>query len=432
MPDKKTTKKAASGSSTLPRVEALPRTKPEEVGMSSERLARIRPAMQRYLEQQLIPGAVTLVARHGRVVHLDAIGLRDVEAGNPMTADTIFRIASMTKPITSVALMMLFEEGHFLLSDPVSKWIPEFADPKVAEPVPPDEFSGLLPYRLVRADRPITIRHLLTHTTGLSATPRGITQEEFMKVQQRQRPDETIGDFVKRYAKVPLNRHPGESWNYSRATCVVGHLVEIMSGMTLDEYFRERIFKPLNMPDTCFYLPVEKLDRFAACYTPGEDGKIQLTDAPTPESRFVKEPHTYFMGSGGLVSTIADYYRFDQMMLNGGELDGARILGRKTVEFMTKIHTGDLPIWLPGPWAGFGLGFAVARNIDTINTLKAEHSGPTPWSVGTYTWGGAFCTYPFVDPVEKLIGIVMTQVGPYRHLNIRQEFTGLAYQAIVD
>ena len=432
MPDRKTAKKATTRSSPLPGAEGLPRAKPEEVGMSSERLARIRPAMQRYLDQQLIPGAVTLVARHGRVVHLDTIGLRDVESGNPMTADTIFRIASMTKPITSVALMMLFEEGHFLLSDPVSKWIPEFADPRVAEPVPPDEFSGLLPYRLVTADRPITIRHLLTHTTGLSATPRGMTQEEFMKVQQRQRPDETIGDFVKRYAKVPLNRHPGEAWNYSRATCVVGHLVEIMSGMPLDEYFRERIFKPLNMPDTCFYLPVEKLDRFAACYTPGEDLRIQLTDAPTPESRFVKEPHTYFMGSGGLVSTIADYYRFDQMMLNGGELDGARILGRKTVEFMTKIHTGDLPIWLPGPWAGFGLGFAVARNIDNINTLKAEHSGPTPWSVGTYTWGGAFCTYPFVDPVENLIGIVMTQVGPYRHLNIRQEFTGLAYQAIVD
>jgi len=339
---------------------------------------------------------------------------------------------SMTKPIVSVALMMLFEEGHFLLSDPVSKWIPEFANPMVAEPVPADEFSGLSPYRLVPADRPITIRHMLTHTTGLSATPRGMSQSEFMKLQERQSPNETIGDFVKRYATVPLNRHPGEVWNYSRATCVVGYLVELMSGLSLDEYLRERIFKPLNMTDTYFYLPVEKLDRFAACYTPGDDLRIKLIDAPTPESRFVKEPHTYFMGSGGLVSTIADYFRFDQMMLNGGVYDGARILGRKTVEFMTTIHTGNLPIWLTGPWAGFGLGFAVARNIDNINTLKAEHSGPIPWSVGTYTWGGAYCTYPFVDPVEDLIGIVMTQVGPYRHLNIRQEYAGLVYQALVD
>ncbi len=421
-----------TASNVIPGIGDLPTTQPEEVGLSSERLARIRPAMQRYVDKQLIPGAVTLVARHGKVVHVDAVGLRDVEAGNPMTNDTIFRIMSMTKPIVSVALMMLFEEGHFLLSDPVSKWIPEFANPMVAEPVPADEFSGLSPYRLVPADRPITIRHMLTHTTGLSATPRGMSQSEFMKLQERQSPNETIGDFVKRYATVPLNRHPGEVWNYSRATCVVGYLVELMSGLSLDEYLRERIFKPLNMTDTYFYLPVEKLDRFAACYTPGDDLRIKLIDAPTPESRFVKEPHTYFMGSGGLVSTIADYFRFDQMMLNGGVLDGARILGRKTVEFMTTIHTGNLPIWLSGPWAGFGLGFAVARNIDNINTLKAEHSGPIPWSVGTYTWGGAYCTYPFVDPVEDLIGIVMTQVGPYRHLNIRQEYAGLVYQALVD
>jgi len=426
------TARQRTSSSSLPAVEGLVTARPEEVGMSSERLARVRTAMQRYIDGGLVPGVVTLAARHGRVIHLDAIGLRDVEAGKPMTADTIFRIASMTKPITSVALMMLFEEGHFLLSDPVSRWIPEYANPRVAVRVPEDEFDGGASWRLVPADRPITVRHLLTHTTGVSATPRGMSQEDFQRLMQRQSPDETIGDFARRYATVPLNRHPGEAWNYSRATCVVGHLVEIMSGMTLDEYFRERIFKPLNMPDTHFYLPRGKLDRFAACYTPGEDLKIRLTEAPTEESRFVKEPHNYFMGSGGLVSTVADYYRFDQMMLNGGELDGVRILGRKTVEFMTRNHVGDMPVWLPGPWAGFGLGFAVIRNTDSINTLKAGHPGPAPFSVGAYTWGGAFCTFPFVDPTEKLIGIVMTQVGPYRHLNIRQEFAGLVYQAIVD
>ena len=423
--------KCVTEKDTLHGAAALPVAKPEEVGMSSERLSGIRPAMQRYVDRNLVPGVVSLIACQGRVVHLDVIGFQDVEARVPMRTDTIFRIASMTKPITSVALMMLYEEGHFLLSDPVSKWIPEFSDPKVAVRVPRDEYAGT-PWKLEPAARPITIRHLLTHTAGLGYAPRGISQEEFAKISQRQSPTETIGDFVKRYATVPLNYHPGEAWDYSRATCVVGYLVEIMSGMTLDEFFRERIFKSLNMPDTHFYLPMEKLDRFAACYTPGNDEQIQLTESPTAESRFVKEPHTYFMGSGGLVSTVADYFRFDQMMLNGGELDGVRILGRKTVEFMTRNHTGDLPIWLPGPWAGFGLGFAVVINTDGVNTLKTDHPGPVPWSVGSYTWGGAFCTFPWVDPVEKLVGIVMTQVGPYRHLNIRHEFAGLAYQAIVD
>jgi len=412
--------------------------KPESVGMSAERLGRIPVAMQRYVDKKLVPGVVTLVARQGKVVHLDAVGSRYPEAGAPMTTDTIFRIASMTKPITSVALMMLFEEGHFLLSDPVSKWIPEFADPKIAIRLPLEEQRsetynvGGAPIKLIPANRPISVRHILTHTAGFGGTPRGITDEEWMKISQKQKPDETIGDFVKRYAKVPLNHQPGEVWDYSRATCVVGHLVEIISGMTLDEFFRQRIFKPLDMKDSYFYLPESKLGRFAACYTPGKDLAIKLTDTPTAESRFVMKPHTYFMGSGGLVSTARDYYRFYQMMLNGGELDGVRILGRKTIELMTMNHVGDLTVWLPGPWMGFGLGFGVVRDITHMNTLTSQHQGPTPWSVGSYSWGGAFCTFAWVDPREKLIGIVMTQVSPYTHLNIRQEFNGLAYQAIVD
>lgn len=431
MTSQRNTQKNLTGKDSSPGTAELPMSRPEEQGMSSERLSRIRIVMQGYIDRKLVPGVVSLVARQGCVVYLDSIGFQDVEAKAPMTTDTIFRIMSMTKPITSVALMMLYEEGHFLLSDPVSKWIPEFSDAKVAVRVSPQEYRGE-PWRLVPAARPISIRHLLTHTAGLGYVPRALSREEFAKVSQRQSPTETIGEFVKRYAKVPLNYHPGEAWDYSRATCVIGHLVEIISGMTLDEFFGKRIFTPLNMPDTHFYLPMEKLDRFAACYTPGKDGQIQLTDAPTADSRFVKEPHLYFMGSGGLLSTVADYFRFDQMMLNGGELDGVRILGRKTVEFMTRNHTGDLPIWLPGPWVGFGLGYAVARNTDHVNTLTSGHPGPVPWSVGSYTWGGAFCTYQWVDPAERLVGIVMTQVGPYRHLNIRHDFIGLVYQAIVD
>ena len=416
----------------------LPTAKPETVGMSTERLGRIPVAMQRYVDKKLVPGVVTLVARNGKVVHLEAVGAKYPETGAVMTTDTIFRIASMTKPITSVALMMLFEEGHFLLSDPVSKWIPEFADPKVAIRLPLEEQRsetynlGGAPIKLIPANRPISVRHILTHTAGFGGQPRGISGEEWIKISQKQKPDETIGDFVKRYAKVPLNHQPGEVWDYSRATCVVGHLVEILSGMTLDEFFKERIFKPLDMVDSHFYLPKEKLDRFAACYTPGKDLAIQCIDAPTAESRFVKEPHTYFMGSGGLVSTARDYFRFYQMLLNGGELDGARILGRKTIELMTRNHVGDLTVWLPGPWMGFGLGFGVVRDTEHMNTLTSLHQGPAPWSVGSYSWGGAFCTFAWVDPREKLIGIVMTQVSPYTHLNIRQEFNSLACQAIID
>jgi CubicO group peptidase (beta-lactamase class C family) len=404
---------------------------PEEVGMCSKRLERVRTAMERYVDRQLVPGVLSLVARDGKVVYLDSVGYRDVEAQKPMTADTIFRIMSMTKPIASVALMMLYEEGHFLLSSRIKKWIPEFADPQVVVPVEPGEYSAF-PYKTVPTARPITILHLLTHTAGLANQLRGMTTSEYLEIQKPQSPDETVGDFVKRLAQMPLNFQPGEAWEYSRATCVIGHLVEIISGMTLDEFFRKRIFEPLGMHDTHFFLPTEKLDRFAAAYTPGNDRKIQLVDAPTEKSRWVREPHAFFSGSGGLVSTAPDYFRFNQMMLNGGELDGVRILGRKTVELMTRNHIGNLPVWLTGPWAGFGLGYAVVKPIEEVEQLTSNQQGPIPWSEGSYTWGGMYCTYSWNDPVEQLTGIMMTQVWPYQHLMIRQDFVGLANQAIVD
>jgi len=410
----------------------LPLGKPEEVGMSSSRLERVRPVMQRYVDKKKVPGVVTVIARRGKVVYADAVGYREVESDAPLRTDAIFRIASMTKPITSVALMTLFEEGRFLLSSPVKKWIPEFSDPKVARLNLPGQDGLGQPYQLVPADRDITVRHILTHTAGLASSYRGPLQADLARISQYQTPNETIGDFVKRYARLPLMAHPGEAWEYSRATCVAGHLVEIISGMTLDDFFRERIFNPLGMVDTHFYLPEEKLDRFMAAYTRGANGEIELVDAPTPESRWVKAPHTYYMGSGGLVSTASDYIRFNQMMLNGGELEGVRILSRKTVELMTTNHIGDLPIWLTGPWMGFGLGYGVAKDISRSNTLTAYQRGPNPWSPGSYTWGGAFCTFPFTDPREQLTGLVMTQVRPYDHLDIRQDFVNLANQAVVD
>ncbi|MEX0677594.1 MAG: serine hydrolase domain-containing protein [Pirellulales bacterium] len=404
----------------------LPTTQPESVGMSSERLARIRVAIERYVDRGEVPGVVTLVARKGQVVHFEAVGYRDVDAKTPMTTDTIFRIASMTKPITSVALMMLYEEGHFLLSDPIEKWLPEFRDMKVLEPAPADERVAT-PHVAVPAKRPITIKHLLTHTAGLPNSYRGPTQSEYLKIAERQNPDETMADAVARLAKLPLNFHPGEAWEYGPATNVAGRLVEVISGKSLDEFFRQRIFEPLAMNDTHFYLPTGKLDRFAALYRPGGDEKdskkIELTEKATPESRWVKEPHVYFAGAGGLVSTAADYFRFQQMMLGGGESHGARLLGTKTVELMTANHIGELPIWLTGPGYGFGLGYSVVKDIGQT---------ALPASVGTYSWGGAFCTYFWVDPAEELIGILMTQVRPYTHLNIRQEFQVLACAAIVD
>ena len=402
----------------------LPTAKPEDVGMSSERLARIHTAMQRYVDNGFVPGVTTLVARKGRVVYQDSVGYRDVESKAPMTADTIFRIASMTKPIASVALMMLYEEGHFLLSDPIAKFLPEFANMKVAQIAPNDERVGV-PYKLIPAARPITFKHVLTHTAGFANSYRGITQPEYAKNHGRKTPTDTIGDAVKRLAAMPLNFHPGDAWEYGPATDVVGRLVEVISGMTLDEFQQKRIFEPLKMRDTHFYLPQAKLPRFAALYQPDEKNgnKIKLMEAPTPESRFVKEPHVYFSGAGGLVSTVADYVRFHQMMLNGGELDGARILGRKTVELITVNHIGDLPVWLTGPGYGFGLGYRVLKDVGQAGINS---------SVGEYGWGGAYCTYFWVDPQEELIGVMMTQVIPYTHINIRQDFQVLVNQAIVD
>ena len=406
----------------LPEMDGVPTAEPETVGMSAERLERLDRVMQGYVDREEVAGVVTLVARRGKVVHFSAAGRRDVEQGRAMTHDTVFRMASMTKPIASVALMMLYEEGHFQLRDPISRWLPEFSDMQVAVPSPEQErIAGR--YKLVPAERPITVQHVLTHTAGLANTYRGLTQTDFQAMTAERKPTDTVGDMVERLARLPLNFHPGDRWEYGRATDVVGRLVEVMSGQTLDAFLRERIFEPLEMPDTHFYLPKSKLDRFAALYGPGDDGKIVLTEAPTAESRFVREPHVYFSGAGGLVSTARDYFRFHQMMLNGGELDGVRLLSRKTIELMTANHTGDYGIWLAGPGYGFGLGYAVVTDL-----------GPsaTPRSEGSYYWGGAFGTIFWVDPSEELIGIMLTQVRPYTHLRIREDLATLTYQAIVD
>ena len=415
---------AASGEapSDLPVMDGLPTAAADDVGMSPARLERLERVMQAYVDRREVAGAVSLVARRGKVVHFSTFGSRDAEVGAPMTHDTIFRIASMTKPVASVALMMLYEEGHFQLRDPIAKWLPEYADMQVASAATYQEV-GRARFQTVQASQAITVQHLLTHTAGLPNTYRGITKPDFDAIAPQREPGDTLADFVTRLSALPLNFHPGERWEYGRSTDVVGRLVEVISGMPFDRFLQERIFAPLDMVDTHFYLPATKLDRFAALYRPADGGGLALTEGPTADSRFVREPHSYFSGAGGLLSTARDYFRFQQMMLNGGKLDGVRILGRKTVELMTLNHVGDREIWLVGPGYGFGLGYAVVQD---------PGAAAMPYSPGSYFWWGAYNTTFWVDPQEDLIGILLTQLRPHTQLNIRQDLATLAYQAIVD
>ena len=397
-------------------IDALPYAEPEEVGMSTDRLQRIQPLIQSYIDRQLIPGAVTMAARCGKVVHFDVQGYQNVEKQVPMTKETIFRIASMTKPITSVALMMLYEQGKFQLRDPISKFLPAFADMNVSI------YQGR-GYELVPAKSPIEMWHVLTHTAGFATEYNPNNLDQYRKLHKFRSRNEVIGDFVDRLAQIPLNNHPGDYWDYSQATCVVGHLVEVISGQTLADFLQEHIFNPLGMVDTHFFLPEEKLPRFGVAYTPGEDNKITLSDPDTLESWWFSKPGKYYMGSGGLASTAHDYFRFTNMLMQGGQVGEVRILGRKTIELMTCNHIGDLPVWLTGPGNGFGLGFGITLDRGQTHNSDTE---------GSYTWGGAFCTYWWNDPTEKLFGMMLTQVRPYAHLNIRADFKNCVNQAIDD
>ena len=392
--------------------------KAESAGMSSERLGRIAPAMRSYIDAGLVPGTVTAIVRQGKLVHLETHGFRDVANKTPMERDTIFRIASMTKPITSVALMMLWEEGKFQLRDPVAKFLPEFANVKVSSTADASGATGVL----LDPQRPMQIRDLLTHTAGLANSYRGTGIKHYQSVMAR-RDDDTLETFIKRLATLPLNFQPGEAWEYSIATDVVGRLVEVMSGQPLDIFMQARILDPLDMVDSKFYLDATRAPRLAAQYKPGADQKIVLQDPAGAASRFVQGPQLLFRGAGGMVSTVDDYLRFQLMVLNGGALDGTRLLAPSTVSLMLENHTGDLPLWLPGPGMGFGLGYGVV--VD-------RGAAATPLSAGAGYWGGAYCTLSWVDPEQDLVGVIMTQVRPYTHLNIRQDFQTLVYQSLID
>ena len=412
----------------LPRlvVDGLPHAQPEDAGMSSERLGRIAGVMQGYVDRGEIPGAITLVARRGKIVHLQTHGLKDIAAQAPMSADSVFRMASMTKPIASVALMMLYEEGHFRLADPISEFIPEFKNSKVA--IPKDSANSGGDFYAIPADNEITFQHVLTHTAGLPTTYGGPTVQLYQdEISSMRKSGATLGPVMKKLAELPLNFHPGTAWQYGPATDVVGYLVEVISGKPLDQFLSERIFEPLGMKDTHFYVPKEKLSRRATVYSTEGDKLERRNDLMTTE--ITPPSKRYFSGAGGLSSTVEDYLRFCQMKLNGGDFNGARLLSRKTVELMTADHLPDdvvhYPIWytirLRGH--GFGLGYRVITDLGDAALVG---------SLGSYGWGGAYGTYFWIDPQEELIGIFMTQIRPYRHLKIRRQFQIMATAAIVD
>jgi CubicO group peptidase (beta-lactamase class C family) len=414
--------------------ETIALTKPEDVGVSAERLQRITTAMQRYVDQGNLPGVVTLVARRGKVVHFGAVGSRNVETKAPMTRDTIFRLYSQSKPVTAIATMILYEEGKFLLTDPVAKYLPEFAEMKVYL----GEENGQIK---TEPARPITIQHLLTHTAGFTYDffPTPVGKMYGPAGTSGAAPQSRLGslaEWTKELAKLPLIAQPGSDWNYSVSIDVLGRLVEATSGMSFRDFLRARIFEPLGMKDTDFYVPDDKLARFAANYSPTPDGKMRLADDPQ-KSPYRKLPKIE-MGGSGLVGTAGDYLRFAQMLANDGQLDGVRILAPSTVGMIMSDHIH--PEMRPDPLSSlfsaglfgrggrtWGLGFGLGGFVATDPALSG-----LPMSVGTYSWGGAATTHFWVDREQELVGIVMTQLLPDGTYPVRQMMQAMTYQALVD
>ncbi|HBH50452.1 MAG TPA: serine hydrolase [Planctomycetaceae bacterium] len=403
------------------RAQALTQTRPESVGLSSERLARLGRQLDEYAEKRQLAGGVALVARKGQVAYVKAFGQRDIEAGAPMREDSIFRIASQSKAVISVAAMILQEEGKLLTTDPVGKYIPEFAETTVAVP---KEGGG---YDVVKAKRPVNIRDLLTHTSGVSYGG-GIAKDKWEEARitgyyfaDR---DEPIAATVARMGKLPFDAHPGEAYIYGYNTDILGVVVEKASGKPLDQFLQTALFEPLGMTDTHFYLPPNKSDRLAVVYAPtGPTGLKKSPDGGSDgQGAYVSGPRKSFSGGAGLLSTARDYGRFLQMMLNGGELDGHRILSRKTVELMTVNHLANVKFpWTTG--VGFGLGFSVLQDVGARGT---------PGSVGEYGWGGAYHSTYWVDPREELVVVYFTQLIPAGGIDDHGKLRTLIYQAIID
>jgi len=401
-----------------------PAATPASVGVSAERLDRLHRGMQGFIDRHEAGGIVTLIARDGKTVDVHASGYQDVASKTPMRPDTLFRIASMTKPITSVALMMLFEDGKLLLTDPVSKFIPAFKSSRVLEG------AAEAP---VAARRGINLRDLLSHRSGLTygflnGGPVGGGYRKNGVVDGLTVTTMTLAEAIDKLAAEPLVAHPGAAWNYSLSTDVLGRVVEVASGQPFQVFLRERIFKPLRMTDTDFVVAEAKWSRLATVYSPDTAGGIRPMTDPESFGNTVMSPiasyqegKTYFSGGAGLVSTARDYARFAQMLLNGGVLDGARLLSPKTMELMTASHTADLPpSGLVGGGAQFGLGFRVVTDVAATQTLGSN---------GSFGWSGIYGTNFWVDPKERMVAIVMVQ--RYPGSPVAAAFPPLVYQALV-
>lgn len=400
--------------------QPLSRVQPEDVGLSSERLHRLSAALQEYVNDGRLSGAVALVARRGKVAYLEPFGQRDREANSSMQEDAIFRIASQTKALVSVAVMILQEQGQLLISDPVGKYLPEFRETNVAVP---KEGDG---YDVVKANRPVTIRDLLTHTAGIGYG-NGVASDRWEEAgiqgwyfADREEP---ISATVSRMALLPFDAQPGERWVYGYSTDILGALIERVSGQALNEFIQSHILDPLAMKDTHFYLPEAKVDRLAVVYSANDS--TDLERAPDPggmvgQGAYVDGPRKSFSGGAGLLSTAADYARFLQMLLNGGQLDGKRILSRKTVELMTADHLSD-QVFRDGQ--GFGLGFYVVEDLGARGI---------PGSTGEFGWGGAYHSTYWVDPKEELVVVYFTQLIPAQDIDDHGKLRALVYQAIVD
>jgi CubicO group peptidase (beta-lactamase class C family) len=385
---------ALTAAPALAAVHDLPTASADSAGMSAERLARLSAGMKELVDSGRLAGVVTMVSRHGKVVEFDAVGKRDIAANAPMQKDSIFRIYSMSKPITGVAMMLLFEEGKWQLNDPVAKYIPEFAKLKV--------YSTDANGNVVMKDQnhPVTMRELMSHSGGFTYGFFSQTAVDKMQLEaDLLNPNNTLDEFIKRVAKLPLNSQPGTEWHYSISVDIQGYIVQKLSGMPFEEFLEKRIFKPLGMSDTAFYVPKEKLSRFAEFYSYDNDGKLKAVGVREGLNHDFAAKPVLSSGGGGLVSTATDYMRFCQMLLNGGQLDGVRLLSPLSVELMrTNVLAPGIPTLAPG--AGFGLDFAVYTDPVAAGGYYGK---------GSYFWGGAAGTWFWIDPVNDLIVVGMIQ-----------------------
>ena len=398
---------------------------PEEVGISSERLQRLDRTLESYVENNQLAGGVVMIARHGKIAHINSFGWRDKESKSQMNDDAMFRLASQTKALTSVGIMILQERGALLISDPVSKYLPEFEKTTVAE------VNDIGDYTVVPANRPITIRDLLTHSAGIDygfGPAKSQWKDADMQGWYFAHRDEPVRDTIARIAALPQKAQPGEEFVYGYNTDILGAVIEVVSGKPLDQYLYDSILHPLGMDDTHFYMPDDKKDRLATVYSIKGKG-IERAKSPgdfiggshVGQGHYVTGPRKSFSGGAGLISTAQDYGRFLQMLLNGGELEGERILSRKSVELMTVNHLTEINSWRAG--VGIGLGFQIIDDLGEYGTLGSE---------GTYSWGSAYHCASWVDPREDLLVVYLTQLIPAGELDDRKKLRALVYQSLID